>query len=189
VARSPRPGSVSGPASPACELDALLARVAHGDRSAFTPLFQQLWPRVLRLTQRLLRHEADAADAAQEAMHKLLTRASDYDPTRPALPWALALAAWESRTIARKRARRAEVADDGLGAASAPACIEQDLVARNLMRAAVDALGELSARDRETLLASYWEEAQHACGPTFRKRRERALQRLRSVFRRLYGID
>lgn len=165
-----------------------MARLAHGDRAAFTPLFERLWPPMLRLSQQLLKHEADAADAAQEAMQKVLTRATDYDPTRPALPWALAIAAWECRTLARKRVRRAEVSHDA-ASADADAHVEQDLVARNLMQAAVAALGQLTPLDRETLIASFWEEAHSATGATFRKRRERALQRLRDVFRRLYGVD
>jgi RNA polymerase sigma-70 factor (ECF subfamily) len=104
------------------------------------------------------------------------------------LPWALAIAAWECRTIARKRGRRREVAEQGIGdAASAHA--EHALVQRDLTEAAVAALGTLSDADRETLLATFWDEAAPASGTTLRKRRQRALQRLRKVFRRLYGLD
>src|SRR5436190_20458326 len=81
------------------ELDALMARLADGDRSVFTLVFKRLWPPTLRLCNSLLRHEADASDAAQQAMQKVLERASDYDPQRPALPWALTVAAWECRTF------------------------------------------------------------------------------------------
>ena len=59
---------------------------------------------------------------------------------------------------------------------------------RNLVSAALTALGELSGMDRETLVATFWDEAPPASGPTMRKRRERALKRLRTAFRRLYGI-
>ena len=54
---------------------------------------------MLHLCKSLLKNEADAADAAQEAMQKVFTRAHQYDPTRHALPWALAIAAWECRTV------------------------------------------------------------------------------------------
>jgi RNA polymerase sigma-70 factor (ECF subfamily) len=56
------------------------------------------------------------------------------------------------------------------------------------MQAARHALGELSPQDRETLVATFWEEATNVTGATLRKRRERALTRLRDAFKRLYGI-
>jgi RNA polymerase sigma-70 factor (ECF subfamily) len=56
-------------------------------------------------------------------------------------------------------------------------------------RAAIAALGELSEADRETLIATFWDEAASVSGATLRKRRERALDRLKKTFRRLYGLD
>lgn len=170
------------------ELNALMARLADGDRSVFTEVFKRLWPPTLRLCISLLRHEADASDAAQQAMQKVLERASDYDPRRPALPWALAVAAWECRTIQRRRGRRREVHEETAGDI-AGADTEGELVDRALTRAAVTALGELSDTDRETLIATFWDEAASTSGATLRKRRERAVERLRGAFRRLYGID
>jgi RNA polymerase sigma-70 factor (ECF subfamily) len=58
-----------------------------------------------------------------------------------------------------------------------------------MTRAALTAMTELSELDQETLLASFLEESATASGATFRKRRERALDRLRTAFRRLYGFD
>jgi hypothetical protein len=52
------------------------------------------------------------------------------------------------------------------------------------------AMGELSESDQQTLLDAYWEEdTTEARSPTFRKRKERALERLRIVLRRIYGLD
>ena len=167
------------------DLDHLMARLADGDRSAFSLVFTALWPPTLRLCQTLLKNEADASDAAQEAMQKILERAGDYDASRPAKPWVLAIAAWECRTIQRKRFRRREVLDgrdydqpgnDG----------EEIFVKHELSEAALAAMGSLSETDRETLLATFADEA--PSGATFRKRRERALSRLRQTLRRLYGI-
>ena len=170
------------------ELDTLMARLAEGDRSVFTEVFRRLWPPALRLCESLIGNEADAADAAQQAMVKIFERASDYDKVRPALPWALAIAAWECRTLRRWRQRRHEASakevEQGAGAGG-----EHELVSRDLLRAAVTSLGELSELDRETLLATFWDEDSSAAGATLRKRRERALVRLRSTFRRLYGLD
>jgi RNA polymerase sigma-70 factor, ECF subfamily len=171
---------------PNAQLDSLLVQLAEGNRAAFTLVFQILWPPVLRLCRSMLKNEADAADAAQQALEKVLTRCGDYDRKRPAMPWALAIAAWECRTFARKRARRREIPEEQapeLGSGS-----EDELAQRDLMQAARHALGELSPQDRETLVATFWEEATNVTGATLRKRRERALTRLRDAFKRLYGI-
>ena len=168
-------------------LDALMARLQSGDRQAFAGVFELLWPPVHRLCRSLVQNEADAADAAQEALVKILQRASDYDRTRPALPWALAIAGWECRTLLRKRTRRREVdvaIDERGGQHPEEAFAQQDLAS-----AALEALGQLSETDRETLVATFWDEATSASGPTLRKRRERALDRLRKAWKKVYGLD
>ena len=174
-------------------LDANMARLADGDRSVFTQVFELLWPKIYGLCRALLQNQADAADAAQEAMQKILERAPlDYDRARPALPWALAIAGWECRTLARKRARSREVRPLDDAAPDVPVAGDEEttLIQRDLIRAAVRALGELSETDREALVATFWgEAATSVSGATFRKRRERALERLRGAFRRLYGLD
>lgn len=170
------------------QLNALLARLADGERAAFTPVFEQLREPILRLCLSLLKNEADASDATQQAMAKIFERASDYDPSRPALPWALAIAAWECRTIRLRSIRRREVSDNALedGAHDRG---EDALLQRDLVTAALKAMGELSSTDRETLIATFTDEGSDVLGATFRKRRERAVARLRTAFRRLYGFD
>jgi RNA polymerase sigma-70 factor, ECF subfamily len=172
---------------PKAPLDSLLVQLAEGNRAVFTVVFKILWQPVLRLCRSMLKNDADAADAAQQALEKVLTRCGDYDRRRPAMPWALAIAAWECRTFARKRLRRREVPEEQapeLGAGS-----EDDLAQRELTQAAIEALGELSPQDREALVATFWEEATNVTGATLRKRRERGLKRLRETFKRLYGFD
>jgi len=168
-------------------LDVLMARLAAGDRSAFTGVFEALHGPIARLSRSLLRSEADAADAAQEALCKILQRASEYDRSRPALPWALAIAAWECRTLAKKRMRRREAdvpVPEGGGAHP-----EDEILERDLVTAAKRALGELSEEDQEALVSTFEGEAASVTGATLRKRRERALGRLRLAWRRLYGLD
>lgn len=168
------------------DIDSLMAHLADGDRSVFSLVFTRLWPPTLRFCQSLLKSEADASDAAQEAMQKILERAADYDASRPAMPWALAIAAWECRTLRRKRVRRREVLDDREH--DQPGEDEEEaFVKRDLAEAALAAMGELSETDRQTLIATFTDEA--PSGATIRKRRERALSRLRKSFRRLYGVD
>jgi RNA polymerase sigma-70 factor, ECF subfamily len=169
------------------ELDSLLAQLAEGDRAAFSEVFRLLWPPLLRLCNGMLKNEADAADAAQQALEKVLTRCQEYDRKRPALPWALAIAAWESRTLAKQRSRRRELPDEQVPEPMVGS--EEDVAHQQLLSAAVGALGDLSEEDREALVATFWEEAASVKGATLRKRRERALKRLRDTFKRLYGID
>jgi RNA polymerase sigma-70 factor (ECF subfamily) len=170
------------------KLDSLMTRLADGDRAAFPGVFRELWPKVLGLCASLLRHGPDAEDAAQQAMEKILIRASDYDRERPALPWALAIAAWECRTLARRRQRRREVDSDISVEDESTASIEEQFIHRELHQAARAALGELSEADRAALVAAYWEESRSGAAAA-RKRRQRALERLRAAFRRLYESD
>jgi RNA polymerase sigma-70 factor, ECF subfamily len=169
-------------------LDSLMARLADGDRTAFPDVFRELWPKVRGLCVSLLQNGSDAEDAAQQAMEKVLTRASDYDRERPALPWALAIAAWECRTVARWRERRREVLTEQLGERESTESTEEQFIREELHKAASAALGELSDADRAALIAAYWEESRSGAGAA-RKRRQRALERIRVAFRRLYGSD
>jgi RNA polymerase sigma-70 factor (ECF subfamily) len=169
------------------ELDVLMGKLADGDRAAFSPLFRALWTPALKVCQRMVHAEADAADAAQAAMMKILERAGEYDQKRPALPWALGIAAWECRTLMKRQQRLRETAEEPVlsdGGSTADE-VEQKL----LLNAAMHAMGELSKADQDTLTATYWETAAAVGGATFRKRRERALTRLRDTFKRLYGLD
>lgn len=168
-------------------LDVLLARLADGDRAVFTPVFQKLWEPTLRLCTRLMGNDADGADAAQTAMVKILERASAYDRTRPALPWALGIASWECRTLLTKRSRRNETAATPAESDEGGGVEEQER--RLLLEAAMTAMGTLSEADQQTLLATFWEYATPVGGATLRQRRSRALTRLKDAFRRLYGLD
>lgn len=169
------------------ELDVLMGQLADGDRDAFSPLFRALWTPALKVCQRMLHGEADAADAAQGAMMKILERAGEYDKQRPALPWALGIAAWECRTMLKRQQRLKETTDDAQRSDEGSTAdeVEQKL----LVTAAMHAMGALSEADQQTLVATYWDTAASVGGATFRKRRERALTRLRDTFRRLYGLD
>jgi len=164
-----------------------MGRLADGDRSAFSALFRALWPPALRVCQRMVHDEADAADAAQAAMMKILERADEYDKQRPALPWALGIAAWECRTLLKRKHRLNESSE--LPQPSDEGATASDVEQKLLLAAAMNAMGTLSQADQETLVSTYWETAATAGGATLRKRRERALIRLRDTFRRLYGLD
>lgn len=169
------------------DLDPLLKALSEGNRDVFSRVFELLWQPILRLCVRLM-GESDGADVAQASMINILERANEYDWHRPALPWALGIATWECRTQLKRRQRLRETteekpreSDDGAAAD------EQEQ--RVLLAAAMEAMETLSEADQQTLIATYWETATPVTGATLRKRRARALTRLRDAFRRLYGLD
>ncbi len=179
--------TASRPSLPADRASVLLARLASGERGVASELFRELWPPVRRLAGAMLPAPADAEDAAQDAMVTIFERIAGYDTTRPGLPWALAIAGFACRTTRKRRLRRRESGDD------APELLddrspEQALEQRELIEGATAALASLSDLDRDTLVATYWEEAAAPAGATIRKRRERALDRLRALFGRIYGL-
>lgn len=167
------------------ELRRLMARLADGDRAAFGPAFALLWPRLRAFAARYVA-VADAEDAAQAALLRVFSRASEYDPERDALAWALGIAAWECRTLRRKRERRREDdvpppdrPDPGEGP-------EETVIARDLSAAAEAVLGTLRPNDVETITAAAAGSGKLR-GATVRKRLSRALGRLRIAWRARHG--
>ena len=160
-----------------------MTALARGRRAAFDPLFRRLWPLVRGFAARCL-PSAEADDAAQEAMLRIFFRASEFDPSRDALAWALGVAGWQIRTH-RTRARRrreapaAEIADREDGGRSP----EQAAMERGLSAALDRALSELPPGDADTLLAYARGERPDLPGATYRKRVQRALARLRAHWR------
>src|SRR5215813_612631 len=84
-----------------------MARLADGDRSAFSTVYQALWPVLRAFVARQL-PMPDSEDAAQEALLKVFARASEFDPERDALSWALGIAAFEIRSTRKRSLRRRE---------------------------------------------------------------------------------
>jgi RNA polymerase sigma factor (sigma-70 family) len=164
------------------ELEALMLRLADGDRSAFDPLYDALWPLVRRLTERMLNRAPEGEDAAQEAMLKVFGRASAFEPGQSVQTWVLAITAYECLTQ-RKRARRrreTSVPDEvHQGARPSP---EDDVIARDLEAAAREVLGTLRPADVDVLLAAASGTRPKLPATTFRKRLERALRRARTAW-------
>jgi RNA polymerase sigma-70 factor (ECF subfamily) len=167
-----------------------LTRLADGDREAFHPVYVALLPVVRRFTSRGLA-PGDDEDAAQDALVKLFLRASEFDPSRDALSWALGIVAYEIKTSRRRRGRRKEVETDGrtLASESDPAASpEERVIADDLDRAIEAALGQLNATDADTLRAFAAGGRPDGVAPaTFRKRVERGLARLRAEWRTIHG--
>ena len=163
-----------------------LARLADGDRDAFHPVFVCLWPLLRSFVGRCLPAE-DAEDAAQEALVKLFARAAVFDPTRDALSWALGIAAYEVKTARRRRQRRREAGEAPVEIHDARAGPEALAIARQREDAVEAALASLDPADAATLRAYATGEPPAVSAPTFRKRVQRALARLRVAWRISHG--
>jgi RNA polymerase sigma factor (sigma-70 family) len=176
---------------PTSNLDALVARLADGDRAAFDPLYEALWPVVRRLADRMLLGSPEAEDAAQEAMTKLFSQVSRFEPGRSVTSWVLAITAYECKTLRQKQKRRhekdganlIELGDEGTPSPEAAA------IARELEAEALHVLGTLGPVDQETLRALMRGERPDIPPATFRKRLERALNRLRTRWSSRHDIE
>ncbi len=165
-----------------------MERLADGDRAAFRPVFDSLWPILHRYAARHL-PPGEAEDVAQEALVKIFRRASEFDPARSALAWALGIAAWEIRTNRSRRRRRREErlpawSNETPDPSSGP---EESALMRDLESMIRDALGALRPEDAETLRLYARAERPAVTPATFRKRVQRALERLRAVWRTTDG--
>jgi len=173
-------------------LDRWMAAAGDGDRAALAPLFQALWPILVRYAVRMVGDPGVAEDCAQDAIVQLFGQLEHYDRERDALTWALTLVTWQCRTARRRNQRRAGLELDPrvpAGAAPDPAVDGASaLEHRDLVRAAVATLETLGARDVETITLAVTETDRAAVAPaTFRKRLERALARLRTSWRSRHG--
>ena len=169
------------------ELQNDLTRLADGDRQAFDPVFARLWPVLRSLASRHL-PAGDAEDAAQRALLKLFERAGEFDRERDALTWALGVGMWEIRTVRRRTWRRRESGEEVAGGAERPsdaASPEEEAIAADLATALGQTLATLRPADVEALLGYAHDE--RTVGAGFRKRLQRARERMRSAWRQRHG--
>lgn len=169
------------------ELGALMARLAGGDRAAFDPIYEALWPVVRGFARRALQGSADADDAAQVALVKVFARAAEYDGERDALAWVLGVTAYECKTFRQKQRRRREAPELAHDVPTPSATPEELVLTRDLEAAALEVLGSLRPADSEVLHALI--EGRRPPGATFRKRLERALVRLRTAWSSRHDLD
>jgi len=163
------------------QLSALLAQLADGDREAFAPMFSRLWPLLRSFAGRVANGTFDPDDAAQRALLAVFARASEYDRDRDALAWILGITRWECRTLMRASSRRRESPLRGHEQHSVESP-EEALLEAELRAMLADHLAELSPAERAALgLSTNDPELAPA---TLRKRRQRALARLRESWRR-----
>ncbi|MDP3279004.1 MAG: sigma-70 family RNA polymerase sigma factor [Deltaproteobacteria bacterium] len=174
------------------ELDALMARLSNGDRSAFDPLFSALYPRALRVARRRV-DSARAEDVAQTAMLKVFARAAEFEAGRPVLPWFYMVVANEVRAVTRGAMVRAQTTlerEDGSSRdlTDSNADPETEATWRELSRALESAVANLDATAAEAIYAVLGRgERPVVESPAFRKRVSRAYAKLRTALGGAYG--
>jgi RNA polymerase sigma-70 factor, ECF subfamily len=79
--------------APAASQQDLLERVADGDQSAFSELYDQISPRVFGLIKRLLRDHSQSEEVTQEVFLEIWQTATRFDPNKgAAATWILTMA-------------------------------------------------------------------------------------------------
>jgi len=166
-----------------------MVRLAEGDRTAFDVLLDELWPVVLSFAQRGVGWGPDAEDVAQEVFLRICARIADFDRQRDGLSWAFGIASHEVMSHRRRVQRRREVHDEPALADRADEGDSQEhaLMSREVRAALEQALGALTDDDRRALGLLPLVEAAGVPGATLRKRKQRALDRLRDVWRAIHG--
>lgn len=172
------------------ELNQCMNRLADGDRGAFEFVFDHTWPLVHRLAIKMIGVETDAEDIAQQAFIKVFSRAPEFEKGRDALSWILGIAVFECRTLKQKYRRRKEnfISEESFNDfADSKLSAEDEFLQKNLESCVREIISELSLQDQETILASFGEIARpELSGTTYRKRLQRAMERLKEKWRDRY---
>jgi RNA polymerase sigma factor (sigma-70 family) len=152
-----------------------------------------LWPLLRAVCARLL-GSADGEDAAQSALLKIFARADELDPERDAVSWAVGVALWECKTLQKKDQRsRIEDSRRAKDRVSALCSVdknpEQAAEEQELRAALQEGLRDLHPLDAEVLAALLRGESAEIPSATFRKRVQRAVARLRDLWRQRHGTE
>jgi RNA polymerase sigma factor (sigma-70 family) len=150
-----------------------------------------LHPIIQRFCEKQLGRGPDADDATQQSLEQLFERVETYDATRSALPWVFAITSWEVKTIRRRAGRRDQRAssvavDELIGSQQDPefAVMSSQFIA--IVDELIDTLPAIDRQTlRETLARELDAESTTPTDATFRKRKERALGKIRTLLRNL----
>ncbi|HEX2734880.1 MAG TPA: sigma-70 family RNA polymerase sigma factor [Polyangiaceae bacterium] len=175
-----------------------LVSLSGGDRSAFAALVDDLWPVVLSFAQRALGRSADSEDVAQEVFYRICSRIADFDPERDGVAWAFGIAHYEIMTLRRRLQRRREIHDQAalMSLADPGASQETQLLEHELERLLARVVADLSCQERLLLGLPGADTAAsmtnpiakpNQASPAQRKRRQRALDRLRELWSKIHG--
>lgn len=183
-------------------LEQLAARAAAGDRAALDAFVRRIQDDVYRLALRMLADPADAQDATQEILVKVVTHLSDFRGESGIRTWAWRIAT--NHVLSFRRSRR----EPGIAFEQLEAMLEQGLAVQQ--EAPDDALLEeevklgcthtmITCLDREHraafVLGAVFELPGEQCAEilgishdAFRKRQSRARARMRAFMERNCGL-
>ncbi|HEY7010859.1 MAG TPA: ECF RNA polymerase sigma factor SigK [Jatrophihabitantaceae bacterium] len=139
------------------DVDALMRRVADGDREAFALLYDAVAPRVYGLVRRVVRDPALSEDVAQEVLVEVWRTASRFDAARgSAAGWIFTIA--HRRAVDRVRAEQAATDRERRTAtASVPFDdVIEEVTSRLEQQAVRRCLRTLTRLQREAILLAYY---------------------------------
>jgi RNA polymerase sigma factor (sigma-70 family) len=84
------------------DMTSLVARSRDGDRAAADALIHAIQPTIYKLAQRFLMDPADAEDATQDILLKIITRLGQFDGRSQFRTWAYAVASNHLRDLKRR---------------------------------------------------------------------------------------
>lgn len=96
-------------ASAAGAAEAAALRWRQGDQSAVRDVWDLCGGRMLRLARAIVRSQAAAEDAVQEAFLRAWRAIGRYDPARPFEPWLSAIVVHECRRVLAREARQRKI--------------------------------------------------------------------------------
>ncbi len=138
--------------------EALIGRIANGDRLAMRVLFARHHVRVYRFVLRLVRNEAKAEDLISEVFLDIWRQAGKFEGRSAASTWMLSIARFKALSALRKRTEEElddETADAIEDQADDP---EVSLAKKNKAAVLRQCLNKLSAEHREVVDLVYYHE-------------------------------
>jgi RNA polymerase sigma-70 factor, ECF subfamily len=143
--------------------EALLARVARGDRAALKRLYDDNATRLFGIAQAILRDRDAAADALHDAFLRIAERAGQYDAARGAAnAWLGAVVRHAALDLARARGRETPSDDPALGDTPVePEALDAVMASEEGARLR-DCLATLDARNRSGIVLAFVHGLSHA---------------------------
>jgi len=132
-------------------------RARRGDQNAFAALVRQIQRPVYGLCLRLLRTEGEAQEVAQETFLRAYQNLERYDLERPFDLWVLAIARNLCLDLLRRRSRvqLEDVEEHAQVLPSGDPNAEDKAIEQQERKSLEEAMGMLSAEDREVLALYY----------------------------------
>jgi RNA polymerase sigma-70 factor, ECF subfamily len=138
--------------------EALMARIAAGDREAMRALYLRHHVRVHRFVMRLVRNQAVAEDIISEVFLDVWRQGGSFEGRSAVSTWLLAIARFKALSILRRK-REDELDDDGATAVEDPND-NPELTVEKMDRSEIlrQCLTELSREHREIIDLVYYHE-------------------------------